>query len=51
VLQTLRLIGSHMPQSFTDKPIKRAEMKGWQGMSDIWLTINPSDLSNPLMVL
>ena len=53
LLRRLRSIGSHVPQSFTDKLIKRSEMKGLQvrqGASDIWLTINPSDLSNPLVL-
>ena len=54
LLQRLRSIGSHVPQSFTEKLIRRAEMKGLLirlGMSEIWLTINPSDLTNPLVLI
>jgi hypothetical protein len=53
LLKHLRSIGSHQAYSFGDKLVRRAEMKGFlirNAMAAVWLTINPSDLRNPLVL-
>jgi hypothetical protein len=54
LLRHLRSIGSYEPHSFTHKLTMRAEIKGMiirLGMIAWWLTINPSDLRNPLVLI
>jgi hypothetical protein len=53
LLYLLRSVGTYEPHSFGDKLHMRAEMKGvlvLLGMAWIWLTLNPSDLRNPLVL-
>ncbi|KAH8587824.1 hypothetical protein B0O99DRAFT_640674, partial [Bisporella sp. PMI_857] len=47
-------IGMQVPESFSQKLKRRSEIKGLivrDGMPDFWITINPSDLRNPLVLL
>jgi hypothetical protein len=47
-------IGMQVPESFSLKLKRRSEIKGSivrHGMPAYWLTINPSDLRNPLVLL
>ncbi|KAH9203071.1 hypothetical protein DL95DRAFT_508538, partial [Leptodontidium sp. 2 PMI_412] len=47
-------IGMQVPESFSQKLKRRSEIKGLivrDGMPAFWLTINPSDLRNPLALL
>jgi hypothetical protein len=47
-------IGMQVPESFSQKLKRRSEIKGLlvrDGMSAYWVTINPSDLRNPLVLL
>jgi hypothetical protein len=47
-------IGMQVPESFSQKLKRRSEIKGLlvrHGMPAYWLTINPSDLRNPLVLL
>ena len=53
LMYLLRSVGAYEPHSFGDKLHKRAEIKGLLvllGMAWIWLTLNPSDLRNPLVL-
>ena len=53
LLRHLCSVGSYEPHSFGDKLSRRAEMKGlliYEGMTAIWVTINPSELRNPLVL-
>lgn len=53
LMYSLRSVGTYEPHSFADKLRKRAEMKGLLvllGMAALWLTLNPSDLRNPLVL-
>ena len=46
-------IGKQVPQSFSEKLTMRSKINGLQvrlGMIAVWLTINPSDLRNPLVL-
>ncbi|PVH68339.1 hypothetical protein DL98DRAFT_631594 [Cadophora sp. DSE1049] len=43
-----------VPESFSQKLKRRSEIKGLivrDGMPAFWITINPSDLRNPLVLL
>jgi hypothetical protein len=54
LLHHLRSVGSYEPHSFTHKNTMRAEMKGATlrlGMTAWWLTANPSDQRNPLVLV
>jgi hypothetical protein len=47
-------IGMQVPQSFSQKLKRRSEIKGLivrDGMPAFWITINPSDLRNPVVLL
>jgi hypothetical protein len=47
-------IGMQVPESFSQKLKRRSEIKGLivrDGMPAFWMTINPSDLRNPLVLL
>jgi hypothetical protein len=47
-------IGIQVPESFSQKLKRRSEIKGLivrDGMPAFWITINPSDLRNPLVLL
>jgi hypothetical protein len=47
-------IGMQVPESFSQKLKRRSEIKGLivrDGMPAYWLTINPSDLRNPLVLV
>src|SRR6266516_7352760 len=51
--QNILAIGMHVPESFSQKLKMRTGIKGFnvrQGMIAFWLTINPSDLRNPLVL-
>ena len=53
LLRHLRSVGAYEPYSFTHKNTMRAEMKGETlrlGMTAWWLTVNPSDQRNPLVL-
>jgi Helitron helicase-like domain at N-terminus/PIF1-like helicase len=53
LLRHLRSIGTHEPLSFAQKLTMRDEMKAVivrLGMIAWWLTVNPSDLSHPLVL-
>ncbi|KAH9203429.1 hypothetical protein DL95DRAFT_321422, partial [Leptodontidium sp. 2 PMI_412] len=52
--RTILTIGMQVPQSFSQKLKMRSNIKGLiarRGMPAFWVTINPSDLSNPLVLL
>ncbi len=52
--QDLITIGMKVPESFSQKLIMRSEIKGLTvrgGIPGIWLTLNPSDLRNPLVLV
>src|SRR4051794_39877499 len=58
IIQRLRrdliTIGRQVPQSFSQKLIMRSKLKGVIvrfGMPAFWITINPSDLRNPLVLI
>ncbi|PVH69294.1 hypothetical protein DL98DRAFT_505961, partial [Cadophora sp. DSE1049] len=47
-------IGMQVPESFSQKLKRRSEIKGLivrDGMPAFWITINPSDLRNPLVLI
>jgi hypothetical protein len=53
LLQLLRSVGTYDPHSFASKMARRAKMKGVairRGITDIWLTLNPSDFRNSLIL-
>jgi hypothetical protein len=53
LLRNLRSVGTHEPLSFAQKLTMREEMKAVivrLGMIAWWLTVNPSDLSHPLVL-
>jgi hypothetical protein len=50
----LTTIGMQVPESFSQKLKMRSQIKGLiarYGMPAFWLTINPSDLRNPLVLI
>jgi hypothetical protein len=52
--QTILTIGMQVPGSFSQKLMMRSKIKGLiarDGMPAFWITINPSDLRNPLVLL
>lgn len=54
LLKNLTAIGAQVPGSFFQKLQMRAEIRGLivrEGMPAFWLTINPSDLQNPLVLI
>lgn len=54
LLKSLTAIGVHVPGSFFHKLQMRAEIRGLlvrEGMPAFWMTINPSDLQNPLVLV
>ncbi|KAJ5370019.1 uncharacterized protein N7496_006111 [Penicillium cataractarum] len=54
LLKNITAIGVHVPGSFFHKLQMRAELRGLlvrEGMPAFWLTINPSDLHNPLVLI
>jgi helitron helicase-like protein/PIF1-like helicase len=51
--RSILTIGMQVPESFAQKVKRRSEIKGLiarYGMPAFWLTINPSDLKNPLVL-
>ena len=51
--RSLLTIGMQVPESFAQKLKRRSEIKGLigrYGMPAFWITINPSDLQNPLVL-
>jgi Helitron helicase-like domain at N-terminus len=53
LLHHLRTVGSHDPYSFAQKLSSRSHMKGIiirQGMTTYWITMNPSDLRNTVVL-
>ncbi len=53
LLRDLTAIGTPVPQSFSQKLKLRSQIRGLlvrDGTADIWITINPSDLRNPLVL-
>ena len=53
LLRDLTAIGTPVPQSFSQKLKLRSQIRGLlvrDGMADIWITINLSDLRNPLVL-
>ena len=53
LLRDLTSIGTPVPQSFSQKLKLRSQIRGLlvrDGTADIWITINPSDLRNPLVL-
>jgi hypothetical protein len=51
--RSLLTIGMQVPESFAQKLRRRSEIKGLigrYGMPAFWITINPSDLQNPLVL-
>jgi hypothetical protein len=54
LLRTITAIGVQVPGSFFQKLRLRGEIRGLlirEGMPAFWLTINPSDLQNPLVLM
>jgi hypothetical protein len=54
LLRNLTTIGTPVPQSFSQKLTMRSKIRGLivrGGMPAIWITGNPSDLRNPLVLL
>ena len=54
LLRHLRSVGAYEPHLFTHKNTMRAEMKSGMlrlGMTAWWLTVNPSDQRNPLLLV
>lgn len=54
LLKNITAIGVQVPGSFFQKLQMRAEIRGLlvrHGMPAFWMTINPSDLQNPLVLL
>jgi hypothetical protein len=54
LLKNITAIGVQVPGSFFQKLQMRAEIRGLlvrEGMPAFWLTINPSDLQNPLVLV
>jgi hypothetical protein len=54
LLKNITAIGAQVPGSFFQKLQRRAELRGLivrEGMPAFWLTINPSDLQNPLVLI
>ena len=54
LLSGLTTIGALVPLSFTQKLIMRSQIKGLIirfGMPGFWITINPSDLRNPIVLI
>jgi hypothetical protein len=54
LLKNITAIGVQVPGSFFQKLQMRAELRGLlvrEGMPAFWLTINPSDLQNPLVLV
>ena len=54
LLQNITTIAMQVPGSFAQKLQLRSEIRGLivrEGMAAIWLTINPSDLQNPLVLI
>jgi hypothetical protein len=52
--QNIVAIGMQVPESFSQKLKRRSEIKGVivrDGMPAYWMTTNPSDLRNPLVLL
>jgi hypothetical protein len=52
--RTILTIGMQVPESFSQKLKMRSKIKGLivrDGMPAFWVTINPSDLRNPLVLL
>ncbi|KAJ5761309.1 hypothetical protein N7520_008465 [Penicillium odoratum] len=52
--QHILTIGMHVPGSFSQKLRMRSEIRGLiirYGMPAFWITINPSDLRNPLVLI
>ncbi|KAH7021700.1 hypothetical protein B0J12DRAFT_548646, partial [Macrophomina phaseolina] len=52
LLRNIETIGMQVPGSFAQKLRMRSEIRGLiarYGMPAFWLTINPSDLRNPLV--
>ena len=52
--RSILTIGMQVPESFAQKVKRRSEIKGLiarYGMPAFWMTINPSDLRNPLVLL
>ena len=53
LLRDLTAIGTSVPQSFSQKLKLQSQIRGllvWDGMADIWITINLSDLRNSLVL-
>jgi hypothetical protein len=53
LLKNITSIGIHVPGSFYQKLQMRGEIRGLlvrEGMPAFWLTVNPSDLQNPLVL-
>ncbi|KAF4210355.1 hypothetical protein CNMCM5878_004518 [Aspergillus fumigatiaffinis] len=54
LLQQIVTIGMHVPGSFSQKLKMRSEIRGLivrYGMPAFWITLNPSDLRNPLVLI
>ena len=54
LLQNIEAIGMQVPGSFAQKLRMRSEIRGLitrYGMPAFWITINPSDLRNPLVLI
>ncbi|OKO97720.1 ATP-dependent DNA helicase PIF1 [Penicillium subrubescens] len=54
LLRNIVTIGMQVPGSFAQKLRLRSEIRGlitWYGMPAFWITINPSDLRNPLVLI
>jgi hypothetical protein len=54
LLQNMVTIGMQVPGSFSQKLKMRSEIRGImvrEGMPAFWITINPSDLQNPLVLI
>ncbi|KAI1829024.1 hypothetical protein DTO027I6_10052 [Penicillium roqueforti] len=54
LLRHIAIIGVRVPGSFSQKMLLRSQARGLtvrEGMLAIWLTLNPSDLQNPLVLI
>lgn len=53
VLRTVHLIGAHIPNSYEHRISLRRQMQGMvarYGQPTIWFTLNPNDLSSPILL-
>ena len=51
LLRKLTSLGNPVPESFSHKLKFRSMIKGLMGMPAFWLTINPSDLRDPIVLI